>query len=641
MCGIFGVIWHTSEDMPDELRLRQTVERLHHRGPDDYGIYAEPGVGLVHTRLSLLDLNSRSNQPFWDKGKRYCLVYNGEIYNFVELREKLKKDGVTFRTTSDTEVVLESLLKWGVEDTLPRLEGMFAFGLYDRQTKSLLLARDRFGIKPLFIYETEEAFVFTSEIRAMLPWITLEPDHLSLASFLYEFTGPSKGFTFFKHIKFLDPGCQVTIVKGGGAQHKQFFSLADLVDPQEMNRLQQMGVHQILEEFEGLLKQSVQSQLVADAPVGVLCSGGIDSSVLLAIAAKYHRNLAIFHANVVGPLSEYEAACRLAKHLKLDLKAVEVRDWDFLEKIPEVILHYGQPFHPCPHSVPFMLVSRLIQTDQVKAVISGEGADELFLGYSYLTPSIRELIRWRSLLQPIKAALQRKNVIQGFKYLGLEYVGDTNPHIHRSLVTSLHNRFEVIEEALATRQRVYELEVGTHAQGTLESLDLLHYNLRSILHRNDTMGMAASIESRFPYLDTKLVKLAVNLPRRFKVRFSPLLFNNTQGVFTDKWILRQIGAKYLPREFTLRKKRPFPVDAYSPQRLRIAPSFLDKSFVQELFGLSAAATSFLTEKASHDLKWKLLQVEVWAQLFICSASEQAVTERLLKWASVSPLAAAM
>src|SRR5436190_6084915 len=160
MCGIFGIFQKQNKVRPADEVLRAAAHELKHRGPDSFGIYAQPGIGLVHTRLSLLDLSSRSDQPFWDRDGRYCLVYNGEIYNFQRLRSRLEQDhGVVFRTTSDTEVLLESLLHCDVASLLPQLEGMFAFGLFDKQEDSLIIARDRFGIKPLYVYESENMFV--------------------------------------------------------------------------------------------------------------------------------------------------------------------------------------------------------------------------------------------------------------------------------------------------------------------------------------------------------------------------------------------------------------------------------------------------------------------------------------------------
>ena len=353
------------------------------------------GIG-PYTALSP-DLNARSNQPFWDQQQRYCLVYNGEIYNFQALRTELEQQGIRFRTTSDTEVLLEWLIHSGAEATLPKLEGMFAFALYDRIEQTLLLARDSLGIKPLFIYDQDDAFVFASEICAMRPWIPFAPDQLSIASYLSGFSGPTKGYTFFEQVQSLEPGGIITIRRGERATYRRFFSLESFCDPAEMERLQQLKLSRLVDEVDARLHASVRSQLVADAPVGALCSGGVDSSLLMAIAAKYHNNLAVFHANVVGPLSEYEAATRLAKHLKLDLKTVDVLDQDFLDKMPEVIGHYGYPYYPCnPHSIPFFMVSQLVHNNQVKAILSGEGADECFLGYSWLAPS--SLQKWRHVL---------------------------------------------------------------------------------------------------------------------------------------------------------------------------------------------------------------------------------------------------
>jgi asparagine synthase (glutamine-hydrolysing) len=635
MCGIFGVIDHKTEAVPDEHRLEQTAQLLRHRGPDDFGIHSEPGVGLVHTRLSLLDLTARSNQPFWDRERRYCLVYNGEIYNFKELRAELEQQGVRLKTTSDTEVLLECLLNWGFEVTLPRLEGMFAFGLYDNVEKSLVLARDRFGIKPLFIYDTDDSFIFASEIGAMRPWVRFEPDIPSISGFLYGFSGPTKGFTFYKNVKFLDPGGVVKIRKGDRAEYGRFFFLSDFVDQEEMDRLRRLKSEQLVDEVDELINESVKSQLIADAPVGALCSGGLDSSIIMAIAAKYHKDLAIFHANVVGPVSEYDAALRLAKHLKLDLKAVEVKDQDFIDLIPEVTEYFGHPFYPCPHSVPYLMVSRLVGCNKVKAVISGEGADEYFLGYSYLAPDIRKWINVRAMLGLIKRILKPSVESGKFKYQGPAYVkgGDVNSDF--GLITALHNRFEVVGEALEIRANMSNRNGVGRNKSVLSSLDLLNYNLRSLLHRNDSMGMAASIESRFPFLDTKLAKIAVNMPYNCKIRFSPTFFDQRHFFFRDKWVLRKVGERYLPRELSQRGKKPFPVNAYAPQRMQIAPTFFENLLIAELFRLSANETQYLAEKATHNLKWKIVLLEVWSHVCLNDLPKESIVSKLRKNLSVT------
>jgi asparagine synthase (glutamine-hydrolysing) len=225
MCGIFGILLHHNPGrMPDRCRLERSAGLMHHRGPDHHGIYADEGIGLVHTRLSLLDLHPRSSQPFWDSDGRYGLVYNGEIYNYREVRRELEGQGIKFKTTSDTEVLLQCLIHYGTEATLPRIEGMFAFALYDRREHVLTLARDRFGIKPLYIYDRKDAFVFASEVAAMRPWIRLEPDLLSIAAYLEnQLQGPASNFSFFKGVKSAAPGSVITVRRGRQAQYGRFF----------------------------------------------------------------------------------------------------------------------------------------------------------------------------------------------------------------------------------------------------------------------------------------------------------------------------------------------------------------------------------------------------------------------------------
>ena len=635
MCGIFGVVLHKTECYPPEHCLKETAALLEHRGPDGFGIHSEPGIGLVHTRLSLLDLSARSNQPFWDEQRHYCLLYNGEIYNFKDLRAELQHCGVQFKTNSDTEVLLESLLNWGVEATVTKLEGMFAFGLYDSVEKSLLLARDRFGIKPLFIYDSGDVFIFASEVKAMRPWVRLEPDVLSISGYLYGFSGPTKGFTFYKGVKFLDPGGLVRIRFGGRAEYDSFSTLGDFVDQGEMDRLGQMGTEQLVDAVDEALNESVQSQLVADAPVGALCSGGIDSSVIMAIAARYHKDLAIFHANVVGPVSEYDAALRLAKHLKLDLKAVEVHDQDFIDEIPEVTEYFGHPFYPCPHSVPYLMVSKLVRRHNVKAVLSGEGADEYFLGYGYLSPDIRKWLNLRTILSSIKRLIKPPANAGKFKYLGPAYVNGGDPNTDCGLVAALHNRFEVVGEALELRTSMPDQNGNGKYKSALKSLDLLHYNLRSLLHRNDSMGMAASIEARFPFLDSRLAKLAINMPYNLKIRFSPTTLDQSHYFFRDKWILRKVADRYLPLELSHRQKKPFPINAYAPQRLGIASNYFRKSFIPELFNLSANEIQHLVDNASHNLKWKLLLLDVWAHISLHNLPNQPILAKLREHLSVT------
>jgi asparagine synthase (glutamine-hydrolysing) len=642
MCGIFGIV-SQEINAQDDIRLRESARLINHRGPDNTGIFTDEGIGLVHTRLSLLDLSSKGNQPFWDKTERYCLVYNGEIYNFKELRSTLEMKGIHFTTATDTEVLLELLVNFGLEDTLLRLEGMFAFALYDKVDKTLKLARDRFGIKPLFIYDEDDAFIFASEPNAMRPWIAFEPDNLSITSFLLGFGGPSKGYTFLKKIKSLPPGTVAEVRLGQLARYKEFFSVVDFWERSQTEELKRFRPQRLIDKVDELLFASVEKQLFANAPVGALCSGGIDSSLIMAMASKIHNNLAIFHANVVGESSEFKTAARLAKHLGLELKSVEVHKQDFIDLLPEVIEHFGHPFCIIPSSIPFLMVSKLVRLNNVKAVLTGEGSDECFLGYKYLAPDIS--IWWKqtnfALTKLTKTLIKR--LIGRHTASPPKFTMGFSPHygMHSNssmnlaeLIMGLHNRFEV---ALETQDILNRLDKAQRRpfRNYMESLDLLNYNLRVLLHRNDTMGMAASIESRFPFLDTALVKLAVNIPHNCKIRFSPVGSNKDHYFFTEKWILRKVADRYLPKELSRLHKKTFNDNSYG--RLRIASGFFEKSFIAEFFGLSIPEVRYLVDNASHSLKLKLLHLDIWANLYINNSSRHAIDDRLHTHLSFLPL----
>ena len=578
---------------------------------------------MVHTRLSLLDLSPRSNQPFGDRRGRYALIYNGEIYNFRELRSELEEQGVEFRTSSDTEVLLECLINHGIEGTLPRLEGMFAFALYDKREGLLALARDRFGIKPLYVYDKDDVFVFASEIRVMRPWVKFEPDILSISSYLQGFGEPTKGHSFYKDVKIIAPGTLITLRRGERARYSCFFSMSDFWDEGQAGALKGLKPRQIIDEVDELLLDSVKMQLVADAPVGALCSGGIDSSIMMAMASKFHNNLAIFHANVIGPDSEYEAAAALAKHLKLDLKTVEVLEQDFLDIMPEVTTHYEHPFSHHPNSVPFLMVSKLVRSNGVKAVLSGEGADECFIGYPWLIFNLKSFIR-QLLSQPYPKLHQ-----------SIRRLGGRQSHIPpQDLVCGLHNRFEIAIDNEDIRTQVERTSGRTVRDHDLTSLYQLSYHLRTLLHRNDCLGMAASIEARFPFLDSRLVKLAVNMPYPYKVRFSPTVLEKQHYFLRDKWVLRKVAERYLPIELAQREKLGFRVGTQS--RMQIPAEFFKGLFVADLFGLSRRETHYLVDHSPQELKLRLLHLEVWAHVCLHNSPREQIVRRLKEHITISP-----
>jgi asparagine synthase (glutamine-hydrolysing) len=620
MCGIFGVLFHQSERVPEQDKLADSARLLHHRGPDAQGVYAQTGVGLAHTRLSLLDLNPRSNQPFWDRHNKHCLVYNGEIYNFESLRAELESEGISFRTTSDTEVLLESLIHYGADATLHKVEGMFAFAFFNKDEQSLLLARDRFGIKPLVVYDGADQFVFASEVQAMRGWVPFEPDVLSISSYLQtvsrlgSYSAPVKNHSFYKNIRIVPPGVKIEVQRGGPAKYSSPLTLIQLLDPAERERLRDLKPTAIIDELDGRLQHSVKSLLIADAPVGALCSGGVDSSLILAMARQYHNNLAIFHADVVD-CSEYGAASMLAKHLKLDLKSVKVTPHTILDSLIDVTLHYGHPWLYHANSVPFLTVSKLVRENQVKAVLTGEGSDEAFIGYPWKIPKVSH------------------RMIGMLKYVVKKAIGRRNRDAARDLVADLHNRFEISLELTGIRERHQELLAQGWTPRDLTSFELLGYHLRTLLHRNDALGMAASIESRFPLLDTNVIKLAVNLPYDCKVRFSPTAFHEKHRFFIDKWAIRQVASRYIPPVLFKRPKMGFHVPTIA--RIRVKPEFFADSFIADLFSLSQCELNYLLKNADHGLTQKLLFLELWAQVCLLDDPRDKTRSRIEKYLTVS------
>ena len=624
MCGIFGVLLRSPTDLPDEPALRESARLLEHRGPDGFGVYASEGIGLAHTRLSLVDLNARSDQPFWDRSGRHALVYNGEIYNFRELKGRLQAQGVEFRTSSDTELLLEALVRWGLEPTLGVLEGMFAFALYDSEDRSLVVARDRLGIKPLYVYEDGDRFLFSSEILALRPWIPFIPDLPAITS--YFLGSPSKGCAFIKGVRVLTPGTRITIRQGQASEHARFTSVADLWDPEQAEQLRGQPEHRLIDIVDEALNDSVKTQLFADAPVGVFCSGGVDSSLITAIAVRQHDSLGVFHAHVIGKSSEFEQADQLARHLGLELQSVEVVPQDFIDCIPDVVRHYEYPFTGLPSSIPFLKVSRLVREQGVKGVLSGEGADECFLGYRFIVPSLGDL------LSGLPRRLQTRFTSSWRRITGHRRYIASDPSFRRGVRRGLINRFDR-EIELDEIQRLVETSLeGDVDPRNLMTLRLLALHLCKLLHRNDALGMAGSIEARFPFLSSEVTRLATNLPFRTKIRAVPSVFDRHHPFVTDKWIVRKVADRYLPKQLSRRPKAGFPVEAH--KRIRFAPRFFQNTFITQLFELSSRATEFMVENAQHELLLSLAYINVWAEIFLNGDSLDTVRDRLRANASI-------
>jgi asparagine synthase (glutamine-hydrolysing) len=611
MCGIAGVLRFDGRPV-NEQALRRLGERIAHRGPDDVGTLVGPSVGLAHRRLSILDLSAAAHQPMWDPGRRAAICYNGEVYNYKDLRSRLAREGHAFRSAGDTEVLLQACRAWGVPEAARRADGMFAFAYWDETRRELWLARDRTGIKPLYYHRLPERVLFASEIKALLGEV--EPqleEHVLLALLMgLPLHGPQ---TLFQGIRAVEAGRAVCIRAGGHWESHTFFSLAEAVDEGLYHALDRMPDEHVISTVAGLVDRSAELHLASEAPVAALCSGGLDSSLLASLVKQRLPGLVAYHAHVGGPFSELEWARAFARHAGLPLRAAELTPQGYVRALAAVTYANECPVGLHPNTVPFYLVCRLAAQDGVKVLLMGEGADELFGGYAafrYYTRR-RRFDRWKGRL------------VRALSWVGL---GRWGRILDRLTDSEGHYGMRSRAAALLTRGRsllpireaqdVYgfiadPVEREFHA----DLFGYLHGYLQSILWRNDRMGMAVGLENRVPYLENELIRHAVNLPMRFKLRGR-----------VDKWALRRVADRHLPPALSGRAKVGFPVDAAS--YLRPAPGFFRHGFLETRLEVGPPQLGALAE-SSPDALFHLVAAEVWGQLFFQGAAADDVTERLL------------
>jgi asparagine synthase (glutamine-hydrolysing) len=627
MCGLFGFLSHTGSAR-ERLRDPQSILRsLVHRGPDASGVYIDDTVALAHTRLALVDLDHRSDQPIWDSSRRYCLIYNGELYGYEDLRDELRAGGFEFRTASDTEVLLAAFLRFGVDEALRRVEGMFAFGLYDRVAQSITLGRDRVGMKPLFVKSTPEYFAFASSVQALHAWTDLKPDLLSVQTFLGGYALPTVGRTFFDGVRIVVPGTVTTIVKSSKPTIVSFADWSDFDDPSDAEELRRLRPEAWVDRLDELLTSSIRSQVTADAPVGALCSGGIDSSLVAAIARRVKPDIELFHANVIGPQSEMEAARKTAEFLRCPLHTIDVDGDAFLRHFAEVTFHFGSPFLCQTNSPAFLLVSKLVHSHGHKAVVCGEGADENFLGYEWLMPNIRKSFqKWPS--TAMRWSKSRWNALE--RKLRGKNRSSRPTNRDSMLVRSLPHAFE--------RELCLDsTDTPLNSRMPFDSIDAIRsftdsghlaYILRTLFHRNDSLGMAAGIEARYPFMDRRLLHFAHNLPLSAKLRIEPKLVDWHHPFIRDKWVLRSLADRYLPKAISRRTKYAFCMPSYS--KLQPTDEYFHDSPLAEWYDLSPSRLRFIVGQATPALKLRLLAVDVWGRLLIANQSIDQVQSGLTR-----------
>ena len=548
MCGIVGIVYKDKGRRVEEPLLIEMRDLLEHRGPDDAGLYVEGHVGLGHRRLLIIDISS-GHQPMTNEDGSLWIVFNGEIYNFKTLRESLLKKGHLFKTKSDTEVILHLYEEKGA-NCVSDLNGIFAFAIWDGKNQSLFLARDHMGVKPLYYAETEEVFLFSSEIKSIINSGYLKPRCREESVFEYfMFRHISGENTLFEGVKILPPANSL-LLKNNSVRINQYWSLL----PKKGGNY--LSLENAAEELTCLIQDAVRMQLVSDVPLGTFCSGGLDSSLVTAIAARLTEQ-PINTFSVGFHEKEYDEtqyARLVSNQYGTKHHEIKISSQEFADLLPKMIWHNDEPLN-FANSVQIYAISKLAK-QFVTVVLTGEGSDELFAGYPrYFIPRLSSYYhKLPSFIQDATLNFSRHfgdhRIGKIHKY---SFYSSDDALLYNSSFLDKDFLSEVLADGFSGKFSYREscITEGKHAGldpvTNLTYLDQKNY-LVSILHRQDKMSMAASIESRVPFLDYRLVEFANKLPIQYKIKH-----------FQTKYILKKVAGSFLPQNIIKRKKSGFGV----------------------------------------------------------------------------------
>lgn len=591
MCGIVGILNNKQPSGREE--IEKMTGCLSHRGPDAAGFFMEGPVVLGHRRLSILDLSEEANQPMISHDNRYIMVYNGEVYNFREIADTL---GLSWHTQSDTEVLLEAFVRWGI-DCAEKLNGMFALAIWDKQEQTIYLLRDRMGIKPLFVYQKDGLLGFASELKAFTVTqnvFDLSTNSQAISDFLHLGYIPAPA-TIYSEVQKFPAGCW-GIYKDGQLSIEPYWQLSDQVGKEMISDLQEAK-----SSYKKLLESSVQYRMISDVPLGTFLSGGIDSSLVTAVAQQQSdRPIHTFSIGFdYGKYDETTYANQVARELGTNHHTFQVTASAAQELIPEVIDVYDEPYADSSF-VPTMLVSKLAR-QHVTVALSGDGGDELFHGYG--------MYHWAERLRnPLVNTLHKpaakifSKLSDRYKRVGqlLDYNKGDDLYSHLFSQEQYFFRAEEIANLnldlpVPTR---YLLPAMTRQLSPAESqafFDLQQYLPDDLLVKVDRASMQHGLEVRVPLLDHRLVTLALNLSPGLKIKGGTL-----------KYFLKEVLADYLPREIFDRPKWGFsiPLRYWLKDELRfLLEENLSKSAIQQ--------TGMINHKAVEKLKSKYLKGDTY------------------------------
>ena len=628
MCGICGKLYF-DPDRPVEAELiKRMMASIHHRGPDDEGMYVCGPIGLGHKRLSIIDV-STGRQPISNEDRQIWVVYNGEVYNFQELRRELLSRGHIFKTETDTEVLVHLYEEYG-EGFVSRLRGMFAFALWDQREKALLLARDRVGIKPLYYRLTDDSIIFASEIKAILQDSSVVPEvnYGIIDRFLtYLYTPGTE--TLFKNIYRLSPGFYL-LFKNGKEHLKQYWDI-DFAKPDTTRNLDEL-----VQQLSELLRESARIHMISDVPVGFLLSGGVDSTALLSLAMEEtNKDVSTFTIGFEGQeFADERHYARLAarefgtKHYDITIDADDFKDF-----LPKYVWHMEEPVCE-PSAIALHYVSKLAK-EHVKVLISGEGGDEAFAGYT----NYRDIVwleRFKTALGPFKGSLLklllalRMGHVPYFRKI-YRYAPLLSMPLERYYYSRTSSPFrffpskreQLYSESLRCKtDTTYSIEPSNRILESTDTLDCLSKMLYvdtktwlpdDLLMKADKITMAHSLELRVPLLDHKILEFAASLPSRWKV-----------SGFNTKHILKKAVKGRIPAMIARRKKAGFPVPYESWLRSELdeftREILLDKTTLERGYFEKGALEQLLSQhsagRALSQEVFSLISLELWHRAFI-------------------------
>ena len=577
MCGIAGIIDPNRRISPDHLAgLADSMDRsLEHRGPDGHDVWLDhdAGIALVHRRLAIVDLSPAGRQPMHSADGHFVISYNGEVYSHLEIRKELEDAGQGFRGHSDTEVILESVARYGITGTVRRLIGMFAIAIWDRKDRTLTLVRDRLGIKPVYWAKIDGVFMFASELKALREyrgWTPrLRPE--SVASYMRHNYIPTP-HTIYQGVHKLEPGTILTLPWNGEPSIEKFWNARDVAIDGIRNPLREDDT-ELTDRLESLLLDAVGKRMMADVPLGAFLSGGIDSSLVVALMKV--TNSGPVKTFSIGfeqrEFNEAPYAAAIAKHLGTEHTELMVSSSEALDVVPKLAEMFDEPFADSSQ-IPTYLVSAMTRK-HVTVALSGDGGDELFAGYNryQLTSNI-----WRKLT--LLPGFMRKGAASGLASVGADQWDNIFAILRRYRPTaqpgrSLHKLASLLEVDDSTqiyRQLVSHWDPAALMPGVSETvgvlqddriqhdfpnlldrmqfLDLTTYLPDDILTKVDRTSMAVALEARVPLLDHRVVELAWRMPRSVKIRNGK-----------TKWLLRQVLNRHVPAELVERPKMGFGV----------------------------------------------------------------------------------